>query len=140
LSNMKLLYWKVILLLCLIATASGSPFEKKNDDFSPGFWKTVGFGVGAVVGVILAPFVGPYLLMGIGFTPIGVRANSLASMLHCYIGTVAGGSLFAALQSAGTSGIGVGTFTVAALLGGAQGYSLVKDWFDVFHPPNKKRN
>ncbi|RPA80066.1 hypothetical protein BJ508DRAFT_195281, partial [Ascobolus immersus RN42] len=59
--------------------------------------------------IALAPFIAKGVLVLAGFTTGGVKAGSLAALVHSAIGNVASGSLFALLQSVGAK------FTVPVL-------------------------
>jgi len=120
---MDLLYYKVVLLLCLITTASCSSCG--NCDSSWGFWDFAAIGVGAVAAVVAAPVAVPAILTGVGFTSAGVVAGSTAAVVQsCYGGYVAAGSLFAAAQSIGAAGtIGYGTMATAGVVGAGVGYA-----------------
>jgi len=122
---MDLLYYKVILLLCLIATASCSRCDNDDRDNSWGFWDFAAIGVGAVGAVVVAPLAVPAILTGVGFTSAGVLEGSTAAAVQsCYGGYVAAGSLFAAAQSIGAAGtIGYGTMATAGVVGAGVGYA-----------------
>jgi hypothetical protein len=129
---MKLEYCKIVVLLCLIATASCFPFQKTKTNEVPSdnrlFWKVLGVIVGALGGVALASIIAPLLLAMVGFTPKGIAAGSIAAFAQSCVGSVGAGGAFAAVQSAGTGGIGFGTWIVAAAVGGSFGYSTVLDY------------
>lgn len=56
--------------------------------------------------VPLAAYVGSSVLPMIGFTTVGVGGGTIAAAWKSSIGSVASGSGFAALQSAGATGVG----------------------------------
>jgi len=120
---MELVHFKVAIILCLIATASGANYGKSP----PSNWKLL-FGVAAGVGVgmVLAPVIAPLALYVVGFTGKGVAAGSLAAYCQSWVGSVGAGGAFALIQSAGASGIGYGTTGVFAGIGGFLGYMAVK--------------
>ena len=61
------------------------------------------------------------MLSFIGFTAGGVAASSTAAAWQASIGNVAAGSLFAAFQSAGATGIGLGGWALPATVLAAAG-------------------
>ncbi|ORY00368.1 hypothetical protein BCR34DRAFT_575758 [Clohesyomyces aquaticus] len=56
--------------------------------------------------LIIGPFI-PHILAAAGFGPAGIVAGSLAAGIHASISSVAAGSTFAILTSAGMAGYGV---------------------------------
>ena len=85
--------------------------------------KTVAIAVGAgVLGAGATVALAPVVLAAAGFTGAGVAAGSLAASLMSSMGPIAAGSTFAALQSAGATGvIGATAPTVAGVVTGAAG-------------------
>ncbi|KAG8177729.1 hypothetical protein JTE90_026571 [Oedothorax gibbosus] len=76
----------------------------------------------AVVGTAAAAVVGAVLFLpAAGFTTAGVASGSLAAATQSSIGSVAAGSIFATLQSAGVLGLAAGTKAAIAAAGGAVG-------------------
>jgi len=77
---------------------------------------------GAVVGGVAALTVAPWALPLLGFAKTGVVVSSIAAGVQSTIGNVAAGSMFAALQSAGATGvIGVTAKATVVIVGGAAG-------------------
>ncbi|KAL1683019.1 hypothetical protein EV122DRAFT_273580 [Schizophyllum commune] len=73
-----------------------------------------------VVGIALAPVLGPTVLGAAGFTANGVAAGSLAAGVHSMIGNVIAGSTFAGAQAARATGIIPATgLAIAGGVGGA---------------------
>ena len=63
--------------------------------------------MGGIVGIITAIYIGaPVVLIAAGFSAAGIVAGSIAAGIQSFIGSVAAGSTFAALQSTGAAGIG----------------------------------
>lgn len=71
----------------------------------------------AAITTVFGSIIGPI----VGFTTTGISAGSIAALWQSVIGNVAGGSLFATLQSAGATGLG-------SIVGGVCGavYSIFK--------------
>ncbi|KAI9657390.1 MAG: hypothetical protein M1821_003072 [Bathelium mastoideum] len=91
-------------------------------------------GVSLISGLV---FVCPWLLTGpllglLGFGALGPVAGSIAAWLQSVISPVAGGSLFAILQSAGMGGVGALVVNGVAAAAGAIGVAITAI-FDFFH-------
>lgn len=56
--------------------------------------------------VPIAAYIGSSVLPMVGFTAVGVGGGTIAAAWQSSIGSVAAGSGFAALQSAGATGVG----------------------------------
>lgn len=54
----------------------------------------------------IVTFFGSTIGSMVGFTSAGIGAGTFAALWQSWIGNVAGGSLFATLQSAGATGLG----------------------------------
>ena len=83
--------------------------------------------VGAVAVGTAFVAVPPIVLPMLGFGAGGVTGGSIAAMVQAKIGNVAAGSLFAYLQSAGATGVGLGaTRAAAGAAAGAAGGEAVR--------------
>ncbi|KAK0493230.1 hypothetical protein EDD18DRAFT_1181137 [Armillaria luteobubalina] len=96
----------------------------------------IGIAVGATIGIILAPIVGPAIL---GFGAAGPVAGQTTATVQSGIGNVSGGSLFSRLQSMAMGGpIGpeilvyiIPGAAIGAIVGGLIGWLLNRilvDW------------
>lgn len=96
-----------IRFVCWFVSFAKSQIEKNKMDL---LW---GIGVAAATGAGL--FVAaPAVLAAAGFTGAGIAAGSIAAGLQAGIGNVVAGSAFAALQSAGVTGVVSATTGAAA--------------------------
>ena len=107
-----------LLLKCFCVNVNTVLF--KDMHFSAGSawgWKDVAVGVAAGTAAVAAT---PVVLSAAGFTAGGIAAGSFAASVQSvfYGSSVATGSVFAALQSAGVAGIGT---TASAAIGGVTG-------------------
>ncbi|KAF2231848.1 hypothetical protein EV356DRAFT_535188 [Viridothelium virens] len=80
----------------------------------------VPFLVGGILFILPALFTGPLLGL-LGFGAAGPVAGSIAAGIQSIIAPVAGGSLFAILQSAGIGGFGAAIVNGVVAAGGAIG-------------------
>jgi len=90
----------------------------KENPWTNYLWKAGLIGAGAVV----APFALTTGLGALGFTAAGITAGSYAAgFMSSYGGTVASGSMCAALQSVGAAGLGAAGTTIASSVGAVLG-------------------
>jgi hypothetical protein len=108
---------KVFFVLCLVLTASVDARCDKEEKSGWSWWHVGGALAGGALTVIAAPIVLPVA----GFTAAGVAAGSAAAVTQGYIGSIAAGSAFAALQSAGAAGIGIAGNAALAAAGAGIG-------------------
>jgi len=100
-------------------SAGGDTYDKKEQNKSWKVSKSLKYGGIAVAGVCAMPMVA-------GFGPAGIVGGSIAALAQSSIGNLAAGSIFAALQSAGMTGV----FATGATAGGAAaGTGYIADWW-----------
>ncbi|XP_037037449.1 interferon alpha-inducible protein 27-like protein 2A [Bradysia coprophila] len=119
---------KVIVIIYLLAfsatTNAGETNAHRNDDWTIG--DVLKYGAMAAVGGVGAVMAAPVVLATAGFTGVGIAAGSVAAVAQAGIGNIVGGSVFAALQSAGVAGLGGFASTVLATGGAAIGAMVAK--------------
>jgi len=134
---------KVVVILCLILTASVKSTSEDDNEWSNSksksnsedgwcLWKLGAAVVGGVGALALAPVV----LTVVGFGSAGIAAGSVAAAAQSYVGVVTAGSTIAALQSAGAAGIGLGAKAAIGGIGAAAAYHATEDSCD---PSGRKK-
>jgi len=107
-----------VIVVGLMATESVGAAEDKGSGIP---WCHIVVGTAAGAATIAAA---PLAISAAGFTAGGVVAGSVAAGVQSYMGTVAAGSGFAALQSAGVLGFSTSTNAILGTVGGG-----VTSWF-----------